>query len=262
MIITIASNASSDLFPDNKIGNFRIQFSSEINLNGIWCCALARIQFPKSWSTLSGKDCTIIFNTFNDKTLFHTLTIDEAHYLTVNQLINQINLQIKKLANIIPQNKAWTVPKQISGTVFQVNDHGRVQIESDGNIDITLTEKMQAVLGFKTNVISIPQIAGKKRNVELAESMPNILAGVSSLWIYTDMIKEQYVSDVMAPLLFVVPTVGRFDEFLTFEPVTLDFLQLRSSRFQTVSFSIRDINGQIVKFSKGQVIITLHLRKL
>ena len=140
---------------------------------------------------------------------------------------------------------------------------GLVQIERLSNLDVLISKRLWAILGFKTNNIIIPKLVPDERRTytDFSENKPNIETGMQALFVYSDIIKSQIVGDTKAPLLSVVSTAGSPNSHLTIEQKTLDFIPLKSNRFHSASVSLRDINGQAVKFTHGVVILTLHIRE-
>ena len=47
--LTLPSNASMDVFPDNKVGSYYIKFPQTIDLNGDWEVGLYSISYSNTW---------------------------------------------------------------------------------------------------------------------------------------------------------------------------------------------------------------------
>ena len=50
--LTLPSNASSDVYPDNKIGSYRVKLPQTIDLEGNWEVGLYPITYSNTWYTL------------------------------------------------------------------------------------------------------------------------------------------------------------------------------------------------------------------
>ena len=50
--LTLPSNASSDVFPDNKTTSYRVKLPQTIDLEGNWEVGLYSISYPNTWYTL------------------------------------------------------------------------------------------------------------------------------------------------------------------------------------------------------------------
>ena len=50
--LTVPSNASSDVFPDNKTTSYRVKLPQTIDLEGNWEVGLYSISYPNTWYTL------------------------------------------------------------------------------------------------------------------------------------------------------------------------------------------------------------------
>jgi hypothetical protein len=50
--LTLPSNASLDVFPDNKTTEYRVKLPQPIELDGNWEVGLYSISYPHTWYTL------------------------------------------------------------------------------------------------------------------------------------------------------------------------------------------------------------------
>ena len=94
-------------FPDNKIGDFKNQFSGEIDLGGAeYETALAKIIFPKTCNSLDDDDCIIdIVRPIGMRgTKFGAhgrMKIEERQFASVNDLIDHINAEANKYSSYL-----------------------------------------------------------------------------------------------------------------------------------------------------------------
>ena len=96
--ITLPSNASLDIFPDNKTTSYRVKLPHTINLNGEWEVGLYSISYPNTWYTLrdNNKDTRIYYK---DKDGFYSvIDLNYGHYETIQDLIKNINNALTKYA--------------------------------------------------------------------------------------------------------------------------------------------------------------------
>ena len=253
MILNLTSNACLDLYPDNTVGNFRITLPSEVKLPGEYEVAVSRLFFPKSWPTVSGDEGVIRLKN-EHKNVRHSIDIKipESNFTSSDSLLNGINRLIDSDAKNMTELKT---------TRFVMQQDDRVAINMHEHTEINISEKLAAIMGLNTNHINPkPGRKGYQLYTEYGQNSPDILAGTHFLFVYSDLVREQIVSSVRAPLLLVAPTTGLYEDYLGYEPRTLDYLPLRSNQFQTISVKICDINGNVVKFSKGYVHLTLTFR--
>lgn len=250
MIIQLVSNASLKNFPSNKVGDFINQFSSEIDLgNGRFEVALSKIIFPKTWEFLNDDDRSIkVYRGETRGTVYELMKIDQNHFTNIESLLDNINGKISSLPG---------------GIVFSLDKNGKVFLSCFSNLFIEMSVKMQAILGFSQNEVIIPKLTKdvKKSYYTFSENMPDLNAGMHSIFVYTDLVESQVVGDTKAPLLSIIATTGKPNSHIVEEPKTLDFIPIRSNKIWAVSVSLRDINGRVIRFESGVVILTLHIRK-
>ena len=92
--LTLPSNASLDVFPDNKTGSYHVKLPQPIDLNGNWEVGLYSISYPNTWYTLHKGDNHIFYS--DDGFIFSTAYVDYGYYETVQDLIAAVNKALVK----------------------------------------------------------------------------------------------------------------------------------------------------------------------
>ena len=99
------------------------------------------------------------------------------------------------------------------------------------------------------------------------EFSADLCAGKHLIFIYTNIIENQYVGDVKAPLLRVIDSKQRLKNgsVCELEPThrilftILDYKKLSTNTIQSISIELRTKTGQLVPFSgTGKVILTFN----
>ena len=54
--LTLPSNASMHIYPDNALSDFSIQPPQPIELNGDWEVSLKEIQYPRTWNNVRNRE--------------------------------------------------------------------------------------------------------------------------------------------------------------------------------------------------------------
>ena len=93
--LTLPSNASMDVFPDNKTTGYRVQLPQIVNLEGDWEVGLYSISYPNTWYTLQNHQNHIYCST-NGQTFLYSAMIDYGYYASMADVIKSINVSIKK----------------------------------------------------------------------------------------------------------------------------------------------------------------------
>ena len=82
------------------------------------------------------------------------------------------------------------------------------------------------------------------------------------IFIYTDIIREHFVGDSLAPVLRVIP-LQRKDED-TMCNITFPnpyYFKLKSNSIDSINVLILDETGKQIRFESGRILINLHFRK-
>ncbi len=80
--LTLASNASLDIFPDNKTTSYCVKLPQNIDLEGSWEVGLYSISYSNTWYTLQHIFATHPY--FADRSgIFSTVYVSYGYYETV-----------------------------------------------------------------------------------------------------------------------------------------------------------------------------------
>ena len=83
----------------------------------------------------------------------------------------------------------------------------------------------------------------------------------TALYVYTDIIQNQLMGDVRAPLFRVVPVKSRCGDTTSATYKQSQFLPLSRSNIQTIEINIRSNTSKLVSFETGKSIVTLVFRR-
>ena len=93
--LTLLSNSSLNVFPDNKTTSYRVKLPQAINLNGDQEVGLYSISFPNTWYTLQNHENHIYCS--EDGFIFQTAFVDYGYYGTMDDLLKSVNVPLKKI---------------------------------------------------------------------------------------------------------------------------------------------------------------------
>ena len=139
--ITLPSNASLGIFPDNKMTSYRVKLPHTINSYGEWEVGLYSISYPNTWYTLRdiNQDTDIYYK---DKGgFFASVQVDYGHYETMQDLIKNVNKALVKYAgnsNVVLSFNALT---------------GKVKVQLKSGYGLVLYDRMSIILGFGGQVL-------------------------------------------------------------------------------------------------------------
>lgn len=240
--VVLPSNASMKTFADNSQNKFKVKLDTALPLeDGKWSVGLTEIQYPKTWRNLTDGYIEVLTTAERpQKFNFHN-----GYYPTVDALLRSahdifVNARMEK-------------------KVFMHHDKTRNRVLIKVNEPISFK--------FSTNVMNMLGFSGK---VDVFSSgfytsdAPDISEGFSSLFVYSDIVENRLVGDVMVPLLRVVPVRGSPSDpqniqWESFKHV--QYIPVNRTRADTIEVNISRDNGQSVPFESGKVVLTLHFKK-
>ena len=121
------------------------------------------------------------------------------------------------------------------------------------DVVVTLSNELASILGFR-------KVWYREIGEYTSENVANVDT-VNAIYVYCDVIEHRTVGHTLAPLLAVLPVTGkpgayvskRYDKILQYHPVL-------KKNLSDIHISLRDDQRKRIRFRKGKVIVTLHLR--
>jgi len=126
------------------------------------------------------------------------------------------------------------------------------------NVTLVHTNQLESVLGFEEKIIS---------KSTTAIHPPRLQMGIDNLHVYCDVCSEMFVGNTLKPLLRIVnmpkSRLGESVNVLFNKPIYVPCMKrsIDTIRIQIYDNSDNDSTGQIVPFSEGKTVVTLHFRK-
>ena len=298
--LTLPSNASITFSPDNKPANYTTTLPSPISLEGEWEVALIDIQYPHNWMNIT-KDIYLIilietsnkdrgFRTtlstvlFNYKSKYEEECIELRKQLWGNKKVddNDVVLLYARLpkgyyANIGDLIATLNEEIQDSITGVAAFSSNREQTK-EVNLVYRYNQIERRVQLFQTGMVGPPEIVCLDKQVKsiLEQANPTLvekteihtrgkllLNTIPSIYIYSDIIKYQFVGDAKVPLLGVLPVQGVDGEqqYWSFNPPY--YIPVAISTLSSVNIHLADDKGdEIPFFGDGKVVARLHFRRV
>jgi len=174
-----------------------------------------------------------------------TTTVPNKHYTSLKSLVTEINKSI---------NRVYGINKKQKGFKSYVTITGDNKIQWDArHAKYSFSKHMAAILGFAETVVPYGDL-------QRSEYVGDILASSHSMYFYCNLVSPDFVGDKRLPLLRIVPFVGKKDHTITQEFDTGFYKNLRTSELDDILISVTNGVGDYFPFTKGPVIVTLHIR--
>ena len=194
--LTLPSNASTDIFPDNKTTGYRIKLPQAIDLEGEWEVGMYSIIYPNTWYTLENNQQRSIYYGYPPHGFFTGTRLDYGHYENIQEFIEKANKTMKddKLLKGGIQFKENKLSKKVTA-----------QIKS--GYSLRMRETVSRSLGF----------GGATPTIKKTTESPYVsdLSVLSTIYVYCDIVELQIVGDTNARLLRSIPVQGKFGDIIS-----------------------------------------------
>lgn len=251
--VFLPSNASPQLYSDNKTSHFKIQLARRIDLHGKWKVALVQAHYPNTIGQVAPGENMISFYFKDDRE--ETFFVKEGYYANAKDFIYALHETIapfevgpdgngrRSLLEMTPENRIMfqPFPPHVELKAYAFSPRLAMQLGLEHPGPYSAKEELCAPNAVDLN-LGVPPM----------------------LFVYFDKITEQLVGQCNAPLLATIPTNinQRYGSVTahTFEhPLYLD---LATKNFDTVEIHIRDHTGKFVSFNHGTSMLVCHFKEV
>ena len=234
--VTLPSNSSLEIFPDNTLTEFKIKLPERVDLVGTWEVGLASITFPHTWFNIRKENEKFYYG---DGGIWSVGILPIGYYTSVTEIVEAIDKEIKD--------------DGVTGISLKLDTRSqKVTVVLSAGKKLSFENDLGVILGFGNDIIL--------SKTTTAPFVSDLNIGLQSLFIYLDIIDSQIVGDVRAPLLRIVPARGKDGEIITVNFDNPQYVPLATKGFETVEILITDDTGRKVPFERGRVVITLSFR--
>jgi hypothetical protein len=134
-------------------------------------------------------------------------------------------------------------------------DENKVEIAvpNDGS-ELTLYPDLAYAMGFNPYFVL-------RAGVHKSDNTCNLDGGLSSIFIYADILEAQVVGDTYAQLLQIAPIRGDFGTSVKIEFNPIIYIPIRVNDIPSITINISSESGHNLSFTSGKVIVQLHFRR-
>ena len=283
--ITLPSNSSNEIFPDNKPNSFKTNLAFPLELDGDWEVAIIDIQYPHNWNNvLEGELITFIEGCY-----------DESGRVTSGPLFDLVQQNIRKTKDF-KSARVWHVSIQ-PGYYQSVKDIGerivqkskveysrsRVSVDPpeepigcqlDYHFDPvhqqSTFECPRTIMCFEKTDTLLQKMGFKPVGetdryfffpLTVRSTMPTYMESFTSLYVYSDIILPQLVGDAYVKLMGVVPIIGNFGQTSHWGFNPPYYLPISRGYISSIEIELRTDTGDLLPVRSGKVVCRLHFRK-
>jgi hypothetical protein len=242
--LTLPSNSSMNLFPDNTLTHYYTQLAQSIHLEGTWECGLSEIFYPRSWYNVTKGSNTLYLmrpNKVNGLAQWYKTTLPSGFYTSGAELVNVLNEIIE---NQLKAPLRFSYEKHSEKITVILEEEG-MKLRMDGGL--------ADIMGFTSDTII--------GSTQTSPRMFDPEGGLYALYVYTNLIQPGLVGDAHTPLLRIIPIKGSRGEMIAHHFEKPHYHPVRCKHIQTVEIDIRDDTGKPLAFELGKVIVKLHFRR-
>ena len=216
MFLTLPSNSSMDIYPENKVSDYTVHLPKEINFSGSWELGLSEILYPNTWYNIDTNQCFIYYQRGD---LELVAVLPPGYYQQPQYVVRQILQEMRREFQV--KNKALVGegilkkpidflfdltcnPQKQRTTMSIQHKKGAPTVEDDGTIQpnmvVSLSSELASILGFRKDWY--------REIGDNSASVPNVDT-VNAIYVYCDVIEPRTVGHTLAPLIAVFPVTGK-----------------------------------------------------
>ena len=268
MFLTLPSNSSMDIYPENRLSDYMVHLPKEINLSGSWELGLSEILYPNTWYNID----TNQFYIFYQRGALEFVAVLPAGYYQqpqyiVRQILQEMRREFQNRNKTLVSEGVLTQPidflfdltyNPLTQLTTMSIQHKKGAPTTDRNgtaqpdVVVTLSNELASILGFQ-------KVWYREIGEYTSASVANVDT-VNAIYVYCDVIEHRTVGHTLAPLLAVLPVTGKPGAYVSKRYDKIQYHPVLKKNLSDIHISLRDDQGKRIRFRKGKVIVTLHLR--
>jgi len=269
--MTLPSNASPDIYKNNKTSNFQIQLPERLDLHGHWQVALLEIMYPNTFFNVQkGENWIKVFEDTrpysepDDEPIYSINSVWEGAG-DMEEYWKEVSQSEIKPGFYPTSDALLEAIESILSAFTHLNPDGTVAYkrpfteENSGNLRLFFAPHLALQLGLAATgpIRTAAELRGI-RTVDVNLGIP------PQLYVYLNIVSEQIVGHTRAPLLRSLPTNmdGRFGTMSTYRFDIPVYRDLKTKSFDTIEVNIRTPSGHFAPFHHGTATLLCHFKKV
>lgn len=261
--ITLPSDSSMKYFSENTTTRFTTQLPRHIELVGGWEVALAEIQYPLSFLTIGEEFNQVrlhIHHSEKPAAVFTDIaekTEDRRVSATVHPLEPGVYTDVQEIIRVLNATEG------LNRHIGFGQRGGRLVAARTCRCKtghyLSFSPRLYTCLGFDKMTTNIESTLEAKQPVDILSEIP------AQMFVYCSIVEPRIVGDISAPLLRIIPTIGKSFHKGRLELRTLSpahYLPVMLTSFRTIEIDIRGPMGRPMPFADGTLTATLHFKRV
>ena len=247
--ITLPSESSKKLFPDNTPSEYTVRVPRWVDLKGEWEIGLHSLAYTP-WNIIQHLDDSVLFMTGSKQGYGGKM---RKHYSSVHEYVSSIRESLKQA------HFDNSVVDESTDIEFFYLLNGKVKVRLSPGYTLHLRREQAIVLGFMTF-----EDTAETYTIENAEETGAYKANLyreTNIHVYCNIVQPQIVGDKMAPLVAVIPYRKATSETV-YVSEHIRYIPLQTKSFQDITIHLRSSTEEFISFEHRRVIVTLHLKPL
>ena len=241
MYLTLPSNSSLSVYPNNTLGEYTTVLPMDVDLRDHEL-GLVEMVYPNSFFTVTKNDWIKCVPDSEDP---FEIRFEDASFLGRADLANHMEDLFKKFGP----------PRHIVNVTTSRDK--KIEIISTFAGSIEASKELAGMLGLK-----YPRFLMGVDTPFSGEYEIDLSRGLTSFFIYTNIVHPRIVGDTQSPLLRIVPISGHRGQIISETFDNVQYVPINRANVREINILIRDQGGKVVPFKRGSLSLTLHARKI
>jgi len=251
--LTLPSNASMDIFPDNTAAQYVTKLPKRLELNGDWTVSLKEISMPLTFINIESDVYKFqLRRRLDAEAEPEEMALPVGYYPSVSDII----LKLNELTN--PYGIAFRL------SVVRGNNNNNNNNANNRKIKITVGDTYI----FRPNEELAALLKTRPRDHRKGEHMTRefmrlpAAKPINILYVYCDILENVIVGDVTAPLLRIVEVRLNLKRAIMHTIINTPlFVPIQKKSFDTIEIWIMTETGETAPFGDGKSHIVLEFKK-
>jgi hypothetical protein len=242
--LTLPSNASMEVYPNNTAAQFQTKLSSKMELEGEWEAGLVEISCPNEFFNVDKNQCSFVLcgDSIDSARVYK---VEADYYRSIDDLLDAIN--------------NFTSPQGITLTFMDNGRNGvrsRIKLTNESDWIIKFNDDLAMKIGFSPYNQYGSGIHFSRADYDLNYQE------TSTMYVYCDLLEHVVVGDTKAPLIRMINVKrnsnGGNMHCVMNPPI---YVPLQKKHFDTIEINIMTDAGQTVPFKDGKSVVVMEFRR-